>query len=523
MAFSPVNLNLKMDFTNGGTVWQGFGGSAAMIITDGASPTLAATVAQFHNTDNQILPTSYGLMSGGVPQLVNQSGNLDRQRETSVDGVAAVGIASGTQQLASPITGVTSTQAITLNANAQTVTVSGLTFSARGQVLALAIGSVITIDTGANAENVVLTAVGSNAISGVFTKNHSSGVAVVSFAYNQARDATIADGTAGTGIAANGTFLLNANGGWEAERSASGELDGASGTGTAVAAEYEFNGGGPHGNFDRSRTVQGKYPQTLALASSPATGQATATLSASSPATLKAGMSVQLTGGTVETLAVQSISGTSITFTTTINNASHTGLYFESFASYGPGLAGFSPLGMGIEEEAVYDPVSNLFYLERSATGDGMAAQNIGVKALGVYNGATVDRLYGSAAGGAWVTVKNGSSGNDYSVNKPAIPNVGAGFGATGTYANYVNLGAIPASVTRNEVEVINTAGAQIVLVLDDGTAALGSAPANASVFALAAGNGVGSQGGAWQSAIFKGRIQIYALSLTAQVLARVA
>ena len=317
--------------------------------------------------------------------------------------------------------------------------------------------------------------------------------------------------------------MLNAAGGWEAERSASGELDGASGSGTAVAAEYEFNGAGPHGNFDRSRTVQGKFAQTLTLASAPAIGQSALTLAASAPAALKVGMSVNLTGGAAETLAIASVSGTALTFTTNIQNPGHTGLFFESFASTGPGLSGFSPLGMGIEEEAVFDPVSGLFYLERAATQDGVSGQNVVLMAPGVFNGATVDRLYGSAAGGAWVTVKNGSSGNDFSLNKPAIPNVGAGFGATGTYANYVYLGALPASSTRNEVEVINTSGAQVVLVLDDGLAATGTAPSNASVFALSAGSGVGSQGGAWQSAIFKGRVQFYALSATAQVLARVA
>jgi hypothetical protein len=238
MAFSPVNLNLKMDFTSGGTVWQGFGGSAAMLITDGANTALAATVAQFHNADNQTYTGGYGLMTGGVAQVLNLSGNLDRQRGAWGDGQPATGLQAAVEML---------------------------------------------------------------------------------------------------------------------------------------------------------------------------------------------------------------------------------------------------------------------------------------------FNGTTFDRQYGSAAGGAWVTVKNGSSGNDYSLNKPAIPNVGAGFGATGTYANYVYLGVILASPTRNEVEVINTSGSQIVLVFDDGSAAAGAAATNASVFALGAGSGVGSQGGAWQSAIFKGRIQIYALSSTAQIMARVA
>lgn len=371
------------------------------------------TVAQFHNSDNQQLNAAYALMGGGVAQLLNQANNLDRQRETGLDGVPAVGIASGTQQLASPISGITTSASIVQNSTAQPVTVSGLTFSARGQVLSLAAGSVISIDSGVNQEFVVLTGVGTTNISGVFTKNHASGVAVSSFAYNQARDATIADGTAGTGIAANGTFLLNSTGGWEAERSAAGELDGASGVGTAVAAEYEFNGGGPHGNFDRARSLQGKFSQTLALASSPATGQAAATLSANAPPTLKAGMSVVLNGSTAEAVAIQSVSGTAVTFTTNVVNAGHTSLVFESFAVSGPGLAGFSPLGMGIEEEAVYDPVSGLFYLERAATQDGVAAQNVVMESPALFNGATADRQRGNVDAGALVTLAAASAGGN--------------------------------------------------------------------------------------------------------------
>ena len=404
--------------TSGGS-GGGSGGNVTVINTPGVYLTDPITnkqayVSAFHNSDNQILSgTSYGLLTGGVGQTINATGGLDRQRETGLDGITAVGVVTGTQQLASPISGITTSQAITLNANAQTVNVSGLTFSARGQTISLGAGSVISIDVGANAENVVLTAVGTNTITGVFTKNHSTSAAITSFAYNQARDATILDGAPGTGIAANATFLLNANGGWEAGRSASGELDGASGAGTSVAAEYEYNGGGPHGNFDRARSIQGKYPQTLALASAPATGQAVATLSASAPASLQVGMSVILTGGTAETLAIKAIAGTSITFTTNILNASHTGLFFESFASYGPGLTGFSPLGMGIEEEAVFDPVSGLFYLERSATQDGVAVTNVVMETPALFNGATADRQRGNVDTGALVTLSAASAGGN--------------------------------------------------------------------------------------------------------------
>ena len=111
-----------------------------------------------------------------------------------------------------------------------------------------------------------------------------------------------------------------------------------------------------------------------------------------------------------------------------------------------------------------------------------------------------------------------GSTGLDDSANKPTLPNVGANFAASGPYAGYVLIAAVPASPTRLNVDIENTSGAQIAVVRDDGTAAAGAAPVNASVFALAGGSGAGAQGGAWSSDRFKGRLQIYAPSSTAQV-----
>ena len=114
--------------------------------------------------------------------------------------------------------------------------------------------------------------------------------------------------------------------------------------------------------------------------------------------------------------------------------------------------------------------------------------------------------------------VQGGSVGTDYSANEPTLPNVGANFGSSGLYANYALIRAVPALSTRNNVDVENTSGAQIVVLRDDGTAASGAAPNNASIIALGGGSGVGSQGGSWTSQTFKGRLQIYAASSTAVV-----
>ncbi len=116
------------------------------------------------------------------------------------------------------------------------------------------------------------------------------------------------------------------------------------------------------------------------------------------------------------------------------------------------------------------------------------------------------------------VTGKTPGVGTDYSTNKPTIPNVGSNFAASGPYASYVLLTSIPAGAILNSIDIENTSGAQIVIVRDDGTTANGAAPANASIFTLAGGAGAGQQGGAWGSTTFRGRIQIYAPSASAQV-----
>lgn len=111
-----------------------------------------------------------------------------------------------------------------------------------------------------------------------------------------------------------------------------------------------------------------------------------------------------------------------------------------------------------------------------------------------------------------------GSSGTDRSANKPTLPNVGANFAASGPYASYVLIKTIVASATRARLEVVNLSGDQIALVRDDGTAAAAAPPVNATVFALAGGQGEGAQGGSWSSQTFKGRLQVYAPSASAIV-----
>ncbi len=107
--------------------------------------------------------------------------------------------------------------------------------------------------------------------------------------------------------------------------------------------------------------------------------------------------------------------------------------------------------------------------------------------------------------------------GTDLSANRPTLPNVGANFGITGPYASWVLVATVPAG-TRRQVDIENNSGGPIAVLRDDGTAAGGAAPVNASVFGIDPGPVIGGQGGRWVTTTFSGRLQIYAPASTAQV-----
>jgi hypothetical protein len=110
----------------------------------------------------------------------------------------------------------------------------------------------------------------------------------------------------------------------------------------------------------------------------------------------------------------------------------------------------------------------------------------------------------------------------DYSANKPTLPAIGAAFGSSAPYANYVLLGTVPADQGRQFLSIQNLSTGLVVLVLDDGTTAVGSVPTatKATVESLAAASVAGGPGGGVYQDHFQGRVQIYAPSAAAQVAA---
>jgi hypothetical protein len=160
---------------------------------------------------------------------------------------------------------------------------------------------------------------------------------------------------------------------------------------------------------------------------------------------------------------------------------------------------------MGI---STFDPIAGLKRAVFNFTGG--AASGRDAKVMVVYGTDGNPAPAGSVSDPSFIA-SAGSTGTDFSANKPALPNVGANFAASGPYASYVLIRTVAANAARKVVEIANLTGAQIAVIRDDGTAATAAAPVNASVFALAGGVSAGEQGGGWSSATFRGRLQIYA------------
>jgi hypothetical protein len=374
-------------------------------IGDGVTPSQTATVAQFHNADNQTLPgTAYGLLTGGVAQILNPSGNLDRQRGTGFDGIPAAGVATGAQQMVGAALTTTFNGSVTGNASSQSITVVTTANLKVGDIF-------ITQDNVEYAE--VLSVDSGTQIHAILKNNHGNGQSLTWYHYNQARDATAGDGIAFTGLGASATYLFNTNTGLaEQERSAAGELDGASGKGTNIAAGYEYNGGGPllntgfaSGlNFDRERNLQGKGVGSATQNAGGAAGATSITASsAAATNSLQPGQQIRIdrNTGTEESAYVANnyVPGTAAISLQSALQFTHTAaaIEWDIFAPAGPGLNGFTPTGIGIEEEALFNPVDGKYYIERAATQDNVASANVVLESVGLLNQAgNIDRQRGN-------------------------------------------------------------------------------------------------------------------------------
>ena len=381
-------------------------------IADGAAAGIKASVGAFHNTDNQTLPAVGGsLLTGGVGQLTNPTGTADRARGTGVDGTAAVGIVAGSTQYAQKVKTTV----------AAAIAAAGTVVCTPASMAGIGVGSILTYDFGgANSEVVNVTVVTATTFTAVFAKSHPINSILTTFLYNQGRDAK-------------------------------GELDGADGIGTSVAAEYEFNGGSPGGGFfDRARSLQGKGMGSSTLNGNTFAGATSIVLAA--VVGLQPGMPMYFNaaGGLAGTVPQEVayvdynyVPGTlTVPLQSALINAHTTGdtVRWGIYAAAGPGLNGFYCEGVGIEEEALFDPITGQFFLERAATTDLCAPQNVVLECPGLWNGASIDRgrcqssantttaLAGALTGveltdtpAGWAVANTAAAAGTATCNRPAV------------------------------------------------------------------------------------------------------
>ncbi len=395
---STINVDF-VDINNDGTQLVALGSTQ---ISDGVAPLTRATVSQSHTGDEQTISTGNSLLTNAVGSIQGPVGKADVQRGVAFDAGGSVGIPSGAQNYG-VLNVSTFSGNITASGAAQAATVGSTANMTANTTFALCSPGT------ANQEVVFVTAVGSpTTFTAIFTKNHTAADAVRWFSFNVARDAGQGDQIANTGLSASMTYLWNATTQLaEFDRSADGERDGASGKGTAVAAEFEWNAGGPLTNtgaasllqYDRARNVQGKGP-ALALQSAGGLAGATSITASSAASTnsLQPGQQIRIDRNlpTEESAYVSGsyVSGTAAIVLQSALAFNHTlaNIEWDVFSSLGPGLAGFGAAGIGIEEEALFNPVDGKFYIERSATQDAMPGANIVAEAPALFNGGSFDR-----------------------------------------------------------------------------------------------------------------------------------
>ncbi len=452
------------------TIASALAGKLNSVITDPTSGA-QASVATYHQGDGQTVGGSgSSLLTAGVAQLFNIVGLADRQRATGVDGIPAIGISTGSAQLASPFATTGSTNIAvgagpsTVGNNAGTgivVALAALSGLSRGAPWTVTRGTMLLVDIGANAEAAYVLSVNSVALTATIVFGavgaqfaHNGPYQVSGNVYNQAKDATVADGSTGQGFAAGATYLLNGNlnngtGGWEGERSAAGELDKASGTGTAVAAEYEFDGIA----FDRGRNLQGKGTTATTLGAASAIGAMSVTLV--SAAALQPGQKLFIEPGTaneeeavvapnfVPTNAANAV--VPLRSALVFAHANAAVAKFSRFSSYGPRLAELAPDGIDVAEDIVYARTANGglggYFVDTAGDADNISPNNVPEEAIGLYNPATgnMDRLReapGPAVGAALVSLVPIGVGR-----LTAVP-------TTGTAAAPVALGVPPVGTT---------------------------------------------------------------------------
>jgi hypothetical protein len=346
-AATPPVSNVQLQVN---AVWVGDTSRNNQQVSDGVYPWKKATITALHNSDNQVLPVSpasYGLLTGGVAQLINPLGNLDRQREAGQDQVSPLGVSLGATAFAQSFSTTVPTTG-TLTTGAASGTITPLTMTG------IQVGAILTVDIGGNAETVVVTVLPTASTATVVPTNGSP--AAPAFLHTHTPSYIV------TG------FMLNQ------ERDASGENSGASGKGTAVAAEYEYTSGGPILStglpsllqYDREVAALGKVAVNAgagyAITSTTAGNASLTPTTPSQFSTLTPGQWIRLSGsGTNEYVRVSDAyvivaSPATIPLTSPVVNSAQTLATWDVFGANGPGVNPILLTGEGLEGLILNDP-----------------------------------------------------------------------------------------------------------------------------------------------------------------------
>jgi|ERR1700729_1803153 len=340
----PTAASTTVNPADGGIV-------GSQCITD---PTSGAkmTVSQLHNGNQTAIPGgANSSFTTGVSVLQDAvSGLINPQREAGQDNVSSLGVVTGADNTAMQFKATCSQN---LASGVLNMTLSSVTGTVGNVPWTIQQGSKLSIGTGGTQEILTVASVAVSTKVVTFTSvtlnAHNGSVtpfSVTGFTYNQTRDAA-------------------------------GENDGASGAGTAVAAEYEYNGGDPSGgNYDRARNINGKGLTTQTISSGSTSGATSLVLAANTG--LQPGAKVLLytslypsSGFEVVNVDLSYVPGSNTVplASAQVNSTVYTKLSYDSFAVAGPTNNAMLPFGIGLDGVALTDPVSGLMYMARMAPG----------------------------------------------------------------------------------------------------------------------------------------------------------
>lgn len=220
-----------------------------------ADPQIAGaivTVAQFHNSDNQALGSGYGLTTGGISQVLNVNGNLDRAKGYQGDQITGTGMPLDVSMTAQVMPPTFASNAVTAGAS-KTINVPSTT--------GIKVGTLVQIElqTSAVVEWARVNALVANTSITVDNLNnaHTNPYPVFPVQFNTPRDAF-------------------------------GEQDLAGGYGATLAVDYNFDGS----NYERARNAWGLGVYSDTSASNVSAGNNVTITTAGTPPTLASGVTL---------------------------------------------------------------------------------------------------------------------------------------------------------------------------------------------------------------------------------------